>query len=75
MRVDLVATDKVDVEDIIREQIYLSLPMKSLCRETCPGLCPVCGANLSDHKCGCQRETGHPGFAALGKFESKGKQK
>lgn len=46
--------NEVDLNDIVREQIYLSLPMKSLCREECRGLCPMCGVNLNKERCECQ---------------------
>ena len=59
--VQLVEGSEVDLKDIVREQIYLSLPMKSLCREDCSGLCPSCGINLNKEGCACQRGEGHPG--------------
>ncbi len=31
-----------------RDALVLSLPAKILCREDCPGLCPVCAADLSE---------------------------
>ena len=37
--------DFIEVNDIAREQILLSLPMKPICREDCKGLCPHCGKN------------------------------
>ncbi len=57
--------NEVDLDDIVREQIYLSLPMKTLCSEDCPGLCPKCGANLKEASCECDKSKGHPGFAKL----------
>ena len=50
MSVDFIMGDEVDLDDIVREQIYLSLPIKFLCRENCSGLCHVCGANLNIEK-------------------------
>ena len=32
---------------MLREQFYLALPMRPLCREDCHGLCPQCGTNLN----------------------------
>ncbi len=46
MMTDFVTGEEVDLGEIIREQIFLALPMKSVCRPTCAGLCPKCGANL-----------------------------
>ena len=37
--------DQIDLNELLREQFYLALPMKPLCREDCRGLCPQCGVN------------------------------
>lgn len=42
---------------IIREQIFLALPMKSLCDPNCQGLCPACGENLNDGEHDCMKRT------------------
>ena len=65
MEVDFIRDREVDVDEIIREQIYLSLPMKSLCSDKCLGLCPTCGCNLNIRDCQCEREQGHSGFLKL----------
>lgn len=65
MEVDFIQGEEIDLGEIIREQIYLSLPMKSLCKDECKGLCPVCGGNLNRGSCGCPREQGHPAFLRL----------
>jgi len=65
MSVDFVKGNEIDLHDIVREHIYLSLPMKSLCREDCAGLCSVCGTNLNKEKCECRLKKGHPGFSKL----------
>ena len=65
MAVQFVEGDKVDLFEIVREQIYLSLPIKSLCREDCSGLCPVCGIDLNKNSCKCHRGEGHPGLSKL----------
>lgn len=59
LSVDFITGDEIDLKDIVRQQIFLSLPMKSLCREDCFGLCPLCGTNLNVEKCECQRERRH----------------
>ena len=35
------------LEDTLREQVLLAVPLKALCREDCKGLCPHCGKNLN----------------------------
>jgi uncharacterized protein len=72
MEVDFIKGEEVDVDEVIREQIYLSLPMKSLCGESCLGLCPICGGNLNKGKCRCQREYGHPAFSKLKNLKIEG---
>jgi uncharacterized protein len=44
----------IDLEELMREQFQLALPMKPLCTEACKGLCPECGANLNTNPCNCQ---------------------
>jgi uncharacterized protein len=45
--------ERLDLGDAMREQIFLSLPLKRLCRDACRGLCPTCGKNLNAGDCGC----------------------
>jgi uncharacterized protein len=53
------------LHEMIREQIYLGLPMKFLCAAECRGLCPHCGANLNEVECGCAEAAGDPRWASL----------
>jgi uncharacterized protein len=57
--------DEIDLGQLMREQFYLSLPMKPLCGEDCKGLCPMCGTNLNRGTCDCKREWDDPRLAAL----------
>ncbi len=41
------------LEDVVREQVLLSLPGRTLCKEDCKGLCVHCGQNLNDGDCRC----------------------
>lgn len=61
--------DKVDLQELIMEQILLSLPIKLLCREECLGLCSECGMNLNRKKCDCRSHSGHPAFLKLKELE------
>jgi len=63
--------DKIDLGEVVREQLYLALPMKPLCREDCKGLCPVCGANRNRETCTCQQEWVDPRMAALAEWKSR----
>jgi len=57
--------DAIDLDQLIREQLYLALPMKPLCTETCRGLCPLCGINLNRSACACERTWDDPRLAVL----------
>ena len=61
----------IDVDDLVREQVELLLPMARLCSEACRGLCPHCGANLNESACACATEPTDPRWAALKDFTTK----
>lgn len=44
-----------DLDEMIKHELVLSLPMKPLCSPDCKGLCPVCGKNLNEGECDCER--------------------
>lgn len=59
LEVGFFSGDGVDLADIVREQVLLSVPMKVVCREDCKGLCPQCGTDLNRGTCNCStRSTG-----------------
>ena len=60
----------IDLAQVVREQFYLALPMKPLCREDCRGLCPVCGINRNTDTCSCQSEWVDPRMDALRHIKS-----
>jgi uncharacterized protein len=61
--------DEIDLGEAIAEQVIMALPMRPLCREECRGLCPLCGTNLNEGDCGCERPVFNAKFAALKKFK------
>lgn len=63
--------EKIDLGEVVREQLYLALPMKPLCQEDCKGLCPVCGVNRNRETCTCQQEWVDPRMAALAEWKSR----
>jgi len=69
---DFIVGETVELDDIIREQIYLAVPMKSLCRIDCRGLCPECGADLNQGDCRCLKSSGRPEFAKLKNLKFEG---
>ena len=60
----------MELEDILREQILLALPMQRVCSEACKGICPVCGKNRNEVACECRVENGDDlRWSALRKLE------
>ena len=57
--------DAIDLGELLREQLYLALPMKPLCSEDCKGLCPQCGTNLNRETCDCSPTWEDPRLAGL----------
>jgi uncharacterized protein len=59
------------LEDVLREQVLLALPLKTVCREDCKGLCPLCGKNLNQEQCSCEVPLDDPRWAALKDIRSR----
>jgi uncharacterized protein len=55
----------IDLAELVREQLYLALPMKPLCQEACRGLCSECGTNLNSGACACTHDWEDPRLAPL----------
>ncbi len=55
----------LNLAPLVREYMILSIPMQTVCRPDCRGLCPVCGGNLNEHACRHEPETGDPRLAVL----------
>jgi uncharacterized protein len=58
----------LDLRQPLREQILLAVPIHSLCRPDCQGLCSVCGHNLNERPCNCRAEEIDPRLADLKKL-------
>jgi len=46
----------VDIGDVLRQQVLLTVPQQHLCREECKGLCSYCGCNLNIQTCSCAEQ-------------------
>jgi uncharacterized protein len=57
----------LDVFEILGQQVFLMIPGKHLCQESCKGLCAMCGANLNIETCGCRQELKSSPFSILKK--------
>jgi len=59
------------LEDVLREQVLLAVPLKVLCRQDCKGLCPQCGKNLNVEQCSCAEPVEDPRWSALKDLRGK----
>ena len=63
--------DSLLLEDVLREQVLLSLPVRTLCKPDCKGLCPQCGANRNTQPCSCNEGRSDPRWEALTGLRSR----
>jgi len=57
--------EEVDLTVPVLDEIRFQLPMQPLCRETCKGLCPICGIDRNEHNCSCEDEQIDPRWEKL----------
>ena len=55
----------LDLTEVARQAIILSLPMNGVCKDGCAGLCPICGQNLNEGKCECATDAIDPRLEVL----------
>ncbi len=58
----------LNLSELVENDVLLGLPTKLLCKDDCKGLCQICGKDLNEGTCSCQREVVNPQFAALKKL-------
>lgn len=63
--VPILTNDLIDLEELVRDEIVIQLPLAPLCREDCAGLCPSCGERMDDLEAGHNHEILDPRWAAL----------
>ncbi len=52
---DIKGQDSVVIDPEVRDEILLDHPIRVLCKDSCRGLCPDCGANLNNGPCRCSK--------------------
>jgi uncharacterized protein len=63
--------DSLVLEDVLREQVLLSLPVRTLCKPDCKGLCPRCGVNRNSQVCSCEVGPSDSRWEALADLRSR----
>ncbi len=64
----IVQNGRLDLDEELREVLILEMPMRFLCSEDCPGLCPKCGKPKRDGSCNCSEKEIDPRWAKLAKI-------
>ena len=59
------------LEDVVKEQLLLSAPLRVVCHDQCKGLCPQCGRNRNFEPCSCSDRSSDPRWAALEDIKNK----
>ena len=49
----IIQDGELDLDEELREALVLSFPLRVLCDQDCPGLCPKCGKPRREGDCGC----------------------
>ena len=65
-----IAEDLFDIAELVRDTLIASQSIKNLCKPNCKGLCPVCGKNLNNGECNCNRFSVDPRLAPLMNFKN-----
>ena len=61
--------NEIDLGEVAKEQIVLSLPGQIFCREDCKGLCPECGVNKNLKSCTCEETAVGSRWSALSEIK------
>lgn len=68
-----IASEELDTEPIMIDELLLNIPMKPLCQRDCKGLCGECGADLNRGDCRCEAPI-DPRWQALAAFKAQSKK-
>jgi uncharacterized protein len=65
MAVSVFDGETIDLDEIVKEQIFLAVPTRALCKSDCLGICPQCGNDRNTGECGCEQKEVDPRWSAL----------
>lgn len=69
--ISIIEDNKINLIELVREQILLNLPEQIFCLEDCQGLCPKCGANRNLIDCNCIEKEVDPRWRGLRELKIK----
>jgi uncharacterized protein len=61
----------IELKDVLREYVLLSMPMQRVCNSSCQGICPVCGQNRNLAGCHCETKQPDDRWSALKRLQTK----
>lgn len=64
-RLILPESGKIDLAPVVRDEMFLAIPISPLCQPNCKGLCPICGENLNETTCHHEDEITETGAGEL----------
>ena len=56
---------QLNVDALVKSELLLNWPTKVLCKESCKGICTVCGKNRNEEDCSCDAFIPDPRMAAI----------
>ncbi|NMB24708.1 MAG: DUF177 domain-containing protein [Firmicutes bacterium] len=62
----------IDLDEVVLDNLLVSVPIKPLCKEDCRGLCPQCGQDLNKGECSCEIDDINPHMDILRKLLDSG---
>lgn len=71
---EIKGVEDLETTDDLRELLIIDHPIQFLCRPDCRGLCPSCGVNFNESKCGCDGGQSSRPFLALKKIWPQAKK-
>jgi uncharacterized protein len=60
--------EKIDITELIRESVWVDIPLRAICKESCKGLCAGCGVNKNTTACKCGTQGEDARWEALRRF-------
>jgi uncharacterized protein len=60
---------RIELDDQVRDRLFLEAERFPLCRPDCRGICPNCGQNLNEASCDCRVEAADSRWQALEKLQ------
>lgn len=61
----------VDLGEMLQEQLFLAMPSRVLCEDSCRGLCAHCGVDLNNTQCQCGDNRAFSPFSVLAQLKRR----